>query len=206
MSDVITNKDMVIPVPSAIAPETTQEQLVLLTQQITALTQRVTNLEAKLLMIPDLERYGRLEQLLREGKFKEADAETTQVILDTVAMKRDELAPEVINKFPCSVLTVIDHLWSTYSEGRFGFSMQLQIYQQGGGTLETLQTQERKIIGNFAREVGWLIEGELQFDVYDQWDFSVNAPKGCFPAIWWRSPYGLKMVTFFFMRLLECRI
>lgn len=206
MSDAITTENIVIPVPSAIAPETEHSQLALLTQQVTALTERVTSLEGKLLMIPDLERYGRLEQLLREGKFKEADAETTQVILDTVAMKRDELAPEVLNKFPCSVLTVIDRLWSTYSEGRFGFSMQLQIYQQGGGTLETLQTQERKIIGNFAREVGWLIEGELQFDVYDQWDFSVNAPKGCFPAIWWRSPYGLKMVTFFFMRLLECGI
>ncbi|MFN9318845.1 MAG: GUN4 domain-containing protein, partial [Microcystis sp.] len=24
------------------------------------------------------------------------------------------------------------------------------------------------------------------------------------PALWWKSPYGLKMVTFCFTRLIEC--
>jgi hypothetical protein len=61
-------------------------------------------------------------------------------------------------------------------------------------------------MGAFAQQVGWLVEGKLRFEDYDHWDFSLNAPAGIFPAIWWKSPYGLKMVTFFFIRLLDCRI
>jgi phosphoribosyl-AMP cyclohydrolase len=47
------------------------------------------------------------------GHFQEADIETNQVILETVAMKRDDLAPEILSKFPCNVLQVIDRLWRT---------------------------------------------------------------------------------------------
>lgn len=69
-----------------------------------------------------------------------------------------------------------------------------------------LRTQDRKIMGAFAQQVGWVVEGKLRFEEYEQWDFSLNAPVGSFPAIWWKSPYGLKMVTFFFIRLLDCKI
>ncbi len=182
------------------------QQLTALSQQVTALTQRVTDLENKLLLIPDIDRYSKLQQFLMAGQFKEADQETTNIILETVRMERDELAPEVMSKFPCNVLTVIDRLWRLYSQDRFGFSVQLEIYQNGGGTVDTLRTQDRKVMGVFATQVGWIVEGQLRFEIYDEWDFSVNAPRGCFPAIWWKSPYGLKMVTFFFMRLFECEI
>ena len=208
MSDAINpvSLDTPSPAPSESPLFDPQAQMSQLMEQVTALSQRVSSLEEKLLLIPDIERYSRLQHFLQAGQFKEADAETTQVILETVGMKRDDLAPEVMLKFPCTVLFVIDRLWRTYSQDRFGFSIQLELYQQGGGSLETLQTQERKVMGNFAKAVGWLVDGELQFPIYDQWDFSLKAPRGCFPAIWWRSPYGLKMVTFFFMRLLECKI
>ncbi len=182
------------------------QQLTLLSEQVITLTHRLDKLEEKLLLIPDLDRYGKLQDFLSRGLFKDADLETTQIILDTVAMKRDELNPEQLVAFPCTVLTVIDRLWRMYSQDRFGFGLQLEIYQHCGGDLDSLRTQDRKIMGRFAQEVGWVVEGELQFPHYDEWDFSANAPKGCFPAIWWRSPYGLKMVTFFFMRLLECGI
>jgi hypothetical protein len=182
------------------------QQWAVLSEQVATLTQRVTSLEEKLLLVPDIERYSRLQQFLSSGHFKEADLETNQVILETVAMKRDDLAPEILSKFPCNVLQVIDRLWRTYSQDRFGFSIQLEIYEKGGGNLDSLRTQDRKIMASFAREVGWMVDGQVRFDVYDQWDFSLNAPRGCFPAIWWKSPYGLKMVTFFFMRLFECNI
>lgn len=195
-----------LPTPETAPTAALNQQLTALTEQVTALTQRVTHLENKLLLIPDIDRYGKLQDLLKQGQLKEADLETTQVILDTVAMGRDELSPAMIAKFPCTVLTVIDRLWRTYSEDRFGFSTQLEIYQQGGGSIDTLRTQDRKVMGRFAQSVGWLVEGELQFPNYDHWDFSLQAPRGCFPAIWWRSPYGLKMVTFFFSRLIECNL
>lgn len=188
------------------ASEEIGQQLTALSQQVTALTQRVTDLENKLLLIPDIDRYSKLQKYLMAGQFKEADQETTNIILETVGMKRDELAPEVMSKFPCNVLMVIDRLWRLYSQDRFGFSVQLEIYQNGGGSLDTLRTQDRKVMGIFATQVGWFLEGQLRFEIYDEWDFSINAPRGCFPAIWWKSPYGLKMVTFFFMRLFECNI
>ena len=193
------------PISHSISEETTQ-QLAAIAEQLATLTDRVNDLEAKLMLIPDIERYNKLQKFLMAGQFKEADLETTNIILETVAMKRDELAPEVMKKFPCNVLFVIDRLWRTYSQDRFGFSVQLEIYEKGGGGLDTLRTQDRKVMGMFATEVGWLVEGELRFEVYDEWDFSLNAPRGSFPAIWWKSPYGLKMVTFFFTRLFECQI
>jgi hypothetical protein len=157
MSDEINPASLAAPSPAAIAsplPDP-QAQMNQLLEQVTALSQRVNSLEEKLLLIPDIERYSRLQKFLQAGQFKEADAETTLVILETVGMKRDDLAPEVMLKFPCTVLFVIDRLWRTYSEERFGFSIQLELYQQGGGSLETLQTQERKVMGNFAKAVGW---------------------------------------------------
>jgi len=191
--------------PQLPAPDL-QEAVETLTQEMTQLRERVVQLENKLLLLPDVDRYGRLQTLLLAGKFKEADAETTQIILDTVAMKRDDLSPEAMLKFPCTVLTVIDRLWRVASQDRFGFSQQLQIYQASGGDIDTLRSQDRATMRAFAEQVGWFVDGEVQFDRYDQWDFSLAAPRGMFPAIWWKSPYGLKMVTFFFTRLLECRI
>ena len=112
--------------------EETSQQLAAIAEQLASLTDRVNDLEAKLMLIPDIERYNKLQKFLMAGQFKEADLETTNIILETVAMKRDDLAPEVMTKFPCNVLFVIDRLWRIYSQERFGFSIQLEIYQREG--------------------------------------------------------------------------
>lgn len=187
------------------SPEISQ-QIQALSEQVAALTQKVEGIENQLLLIPDIDRYGSLQQALQKQDFKAADAATTTIILETLNATRDDLDPEALKRLPCTVLVVIDRLWRTYSDGRFGFSKQLAAYQNTGGSIDTLRAQDIKAMGAFAQKVGWLVEGELQFDRYDQWDFSLNAPEGSFPAIWWKSPYGLKMVTFFFMRLLACNI
>jgi hypothetical protein len=195
-----------VPQPALDAEEPLASMLKTLSLQVGQLEARVVKLENKLLLLPDLDLYGQLQDLLVAGRFKEADAETTRIILSTVGKKRDELSPEMIASFPCTVLTVIDRLWRNASQNRFGFGVQLAIYQRAGGTIDTLRSQDRKVMRIFAEEVGWLVAGEVQFDNYDQWDFSLSAPQGKFPAIWWKSPYGLKMVTFFFTRLLECNL
>lgn len=181
------------------------QQCQALASQVQSLSQRVENLEGKLTLIPDIERYGKLQESLVAGDIKTADHETTRIILETLNRNRDNLSPETLSALPCTVLTVIDRLWRTYSNDRFGFSRQLEAYQKVGGNTDTLRTQDRKVMGAFAQEVGWVQEGKVRFDDYDQWDFSLNAPVGSFPAIWWKSPYGLKMVTFFFIRLFECK-
>jgi hypothetical protein len=222
MSDVSppeaqSNNDMgavdTVEAPASASPEISptiqpeiNPQLQTLTSQLQALTQRVEKIENQLILIPDIERYGRLQESLIAGDFKGADFATTQIILEALNKGREDLNPETLAALPCTVLTVIDRLWRNYSQDRFGFSVQLAAYQKVGGSIDTLRTQDRKVMGAFAQEVGWLVEGKLRFEEYEQWDFSLNAPIGSFPAIWWKSPYGLKMVTFFFIRLLDCKI
>lgn len=187
-------------------PETEiTSQLSAILNQLSSLSERVANLEDKLMMVTDVDRYAKLQKLLAAGKFKEADQETTNIMLEVAGHgDRDSLSPEDIQKFPCNAIAVIDRLWLTYSEKSFGFSVQLRIYESLGGSLDNLRTQDTKILQSFATQVGWYANDKGQFDNYDNWNFTLTAPVGCFPAAWWKSPYGLKMVTYFFTRLINC--
>lgn len=174
--------------------------------QLKSLSARLSHVEGKLILVSDLDRYGKLQELLAQGNFKGADTETTRVILDAVSKQRDTLTPDDMLKFPCNVLQVIDRLWKNYSQNRFGFSVQLQTYLDSGGTIDTLRAQNIEFLEKLGDRVGWRKNQQWQGKNYQEWDFSLNAPVGCFPAIWWKSPYGFKMATFCFMRLLECEV
>jgi hypothetical protein len=175
-------------------------------QQIQSLSERLAQVEDQLILISDLDKYAPLQRFLKAGDFKAADRETTAVILATVSKQRDTLTPDDMSRFPCTVLQVIDRLWKTYSGGRFGFSVQLSLYLELGGSIDSLRAQDVPLIHQFCDRVGWFEQGVSRAKDYEQWDFSLAAPKGAYPAAWWKSPYGLKMATYCFMRLLECQI
>ncbi|MCZ8040822.1 MAG: GUN4 domain-containing protein [Microcystis wesenbergii TW10] len=172
--------------------------------QLQSLSERVALIEARQMLVPDIERYGKLQQFLAEGNFREADAETLRVILEAAGRTRDTLTPEDMMRFPVNVIRVLDRLWKNYSGDHFGFSAQVKLYFAVGGSINTLRTQDAETIRKFGELVGWRDKDEWRIDDYDHWDFSLAAPQGCFPALWWKSPYGLKMVTFCFTRLIEC--
>ena len=172
--------------------------------ELHSLRNKVTNLEEKLKLVSDINRYSQLQEFLKAGNFKEADQETSRVILDAVNRSRDDLTPNDMKQLPCTILQVIDKLWRDYSSDRFGFSIQLRLYTEVGGSLDTLRAQNMGILGKYGDRVGWRKNGKWQGDNYPNWDFSLSAPEGSFPAIWWKSPYGFKMATFCFMRLIEC--
>lgn len=182
------------------------QQLTEAQQQIQTLSERLTQVEDQLILISDVDKYAPLQRFLKAGDFKAADRETTAVILSTIAKQRDTLTPDDMSRFPCTVLQVIDRLWKTYSDGRFGFSVQLSIYLELGGSIDSLRAQDVPLIHQFCDRVGWFANGVSRASDYEQWDFSLTAPRGAYPAAWWKSPYGLKMATYCFMRLLECRI
>jgi len=183
----------------------TETRLDKLEQQIKDLTNVVTELKEQLILLPDLQRYGQLQKFLHQGDFKSADIETTKIMLDIVEEDRDNLTPDDVSKFPCNSLKVIDQIWQKYSEQKFGFSVQLKTYYQVGGNVDTIRSQDIQVMREFAKKVGWFDEqNQPRSPDYDNWDFSLSAPNGCFPAHWWKSPYGLKMVTFFFARLIAC--
>ncbi|MFM6271628.1 MAG: GUN4 domain-containing protein, partial [Dolichospermum sp.] len=73
--------------------------------------------------------YRKLRDLLKAGKWKEADEETLRVMLAVAREREGWLNVESIDNFPCADLRTIDQLWVKYSDGRFGFSVQKRIYQ-----------------------------------------------------------------------------
>ncbi|HSM81958.1 MAG TPA: GUN4 domain-containing protein, partial [Nodosilinea sp.] len=167
------------------------------------LAERIARLEDALTLVTDVERYQPLQRLLKTGKLLEADEETVRVILQEAGTpNREDLTPDAIRTFPCSVLRVVDRLWTTYTGGRFGFSVQLQVYQAGGGTLESAISQDGEMLNRLGDQVGWRRDGQWQ--TLDQARHSLKDPVGCYPVVWWDSPYGAKMVNYFLTRLFTC--
>ncbi len=124
--------------------------------------------------------YTQLSDLLAAGEWQQADAVTRMVA--SLAADRQEkgwLLTEDMSQFPCFDLHTIDQLWIRYSEGRFGFSVQKQIYESLGG----IPTYKAQIFQKFANRLGWQRKGEWLHD--SELTFSLAAPSGHLPAIWW---------------------
>ncbi|MFG6103816.1 GUN4 domain-containing protein [Leptothoe sp. EHU-05/26/07-4] len=99
-------------------------------------------------------RYGNLINYLANAQWQEADKETEKVMLE-VANRKEEgwLDVDSIKAFPCEDLQLIDHLWLKFSGGRFGFSMQKEIYLNCGGKADYKYYKEA--FEKFGVEVGW---------------------------------------------------
>ncbi|MEH2038613.1 GUN4 domain-containing protein [Nostoc sp.] len=80
--------------------------------------------------------YFKLGSSLSSKNFKEADEETARIML-WVARREKEgwLTEQDIKKFPCRDLRTIDQFWLASSNGKFGFSVQNQIWIELGGKL-----------------------------------------------------------------------
>ncbi len=172
------------------------------------LSQRVIKLEERLeqviVLLSDVYRYGKLRDLLREGNLREADQETTKVMLEIAGHRSQEtVTPDDALQFPCSAIQLIDQLWVKHSNGRFGFSVQQRIYSNLGGTSDISQI-DLDVLHATGDRIGRRVNGKW-LD-YDQLDFSFSAPEGTFPAGWWDSPYGAKMVVYFLARLMQCNV
>jgi len=120
--------------------------------------------------------YRKLRDLLAAKKWKEADQETTRVMLKVAGTeKKGLLDVEDIEKFPCEDLSTIDQLWVKYSDGCFGFSVQKRIYQEA--------------ISEYANEGGYWFGDRVSWRKNYQWlyykdlTFSEKAPKGHLPVM-----------------------
>ncbi|ACK73200.1 GUN4 domain protein [Gloeothece citriformis PCC 7424] len=169
--------------------------------QLSELSTRLAWIEETLLLVGDIYRYETLQKALRDGDWFEADIETNKLILELTNKDKDNLKPEDIQTFPPAPLKVINQLWLKYSQGKFGFSVQLKLYKSVGGTLETTIAKDQKLIEKWGEQLGW--RKDHQWRKCEDLDYSLNAPEGCHPSQWWNSPYGSKMTNYFLARLMK---
>ena len=78
--------------------------------------------------------YTKLRDFLSNKKWKEADRETWTVMCQSLSLEPGTLLEiSQINQLPCEDLQIVDRLWVQHSQGRFGFSVQKQIYESVKG-------------------------------------------------------------------------
>lgn len=123
--------------------------------------------------------YSKLQNLLTQYKWQEADIETAKLMLQAMG-KNDwnEVYKEDILNFSCEAFHKIDQLWQQYSHGYFGFSVQQSIWNEIGGQID-YETEKR--LGD---RLGWRKEGNWLN--YDQLTFKLSptTPMGHLPVKW----------------------
>ncbi len=98
--------------------------------------------------------YHNLQNLLSDKRWCEANEETWQLMLKSVYRESQGwLDSNSLRNFPCKDLQTIDQLWTTSSNGHFGFSEQFKIWREVG------------ISGEFRRKVGWNNYQDIKFDL-----------------------------------------
>ena len=123
--------------------------------------------------------YTKLREILAQHKWKEADIETTKLMLKVIGKSYwNEVYQEDIDNFSCKDLQTIDQLWLEYSHGYFGFSVQQSIWSEMGAQVD-YETEKR--LGD---RLGWRKEGNW-LD-YDQLTFELSptTPMGHLPVKW----------------------
>ncbi|GAX45451.1 GUN4-like protein [Tolypothrix sp. NIES-4075] len=123
--------------------------------------------------------YSKLQNLLTQYKWQEADIETAKLMLQVMG-KNDwnEVYKEDILNFSCQAFHKIDRLWQQYSNGYFGFSVQQGIWNEIGSQID-YETEKR--LGD---RLGWRKEGNW-LD-YEQLTFKLSpiTPMGHLPVKW----------------------
>lgn len=132
-------------------------------------------------------RYAKLAQLLKDGKWKDADQETYKLMIQTCGKDvGNGFSVKDLEEFPCWDLQRIDRLWVEASNGHFGFSVQKKIWEECGSPMSYNDDYEK-----FVEKVGWQSGGN--FVRYDKLKFSPShSPNGELPVIW----RGLECVLF----------
>ncbi|MBP0017847.1 MAG: GUN4 domain-containing protein [Cyanobacteria bacterium SBLK] len=139
-------------------------------------------------------RYQWLEEYLQNGEWKKADEETYRVMLQTVGKKmgKQYLSVSDIHNFPCEDLRIINQLWLDYSNNRFGFSVQKNIWLSVGG--RPGEEYNYELYEKYAQKVKWYDE-KGDYVGSEKIIFRGDAPEGHLPfdAVCMRWSLGLSM-------------
>lgn len=117
--------------------------------------------------------YSKLQELLAGKKWQEADEATQAIMFEVLSYPsifHSSDYQEKIKVFPCENLRKIDQLWVQHSNGRFGFSVQKQIWKS-----------VNKEWNFFCDRVGWRVNGSWLS--YNNLTFTLNAPVAHLPGL-----------------------
>ena len=137
------------------------------TDQVESLRFAASQIESLRSQVQDL-RFKDLESFLQKGEWKKADHETYRLMITTVGKEEGQgfMREELLN-FPCEELLTIDGLWLKYSQGRYGFSIQKEIYVRCGGILDG-SDPTGDVWEKFTSAVGWYVDNDWFSDM--RWD------------------------------------
>ncbi|MDJ1174373.1 GUN4 domain-containing protein [Roseofilum capinflatum] len=120
------------------------------------------------------QKWQMLSYFLGQTRWKQADYATRDLML-TIAGANTRVDPLLtqsdLNNFSCSSLQKIDRLWMSASQGKFGFTTTLNIYED----VEEDFRQFCARVGWFTND-HWLKHNEIQFNL--------EAPPGHLPVTW----------------------
>jgi eukaryotic-like serine/threonine-protein kinase len=126
--------------------------------------------------------YTKLRDLLAAGKWQEADQETLKVMLKVANREKEGyLDYDACKNFSREDIKIIDQLWVKYSNGKFGFSVQKQIWKDCGGTPGEYNSD---VYVKFCDKIGWRKNGNRMN--YSDLTFSTNALHGHLPCVFGR--------------------
>ncbi|NER50271.1 MAG: protein kinase [Symploca sp. SIO1A3] len=129
--------------------------------------------------------YSELRDLLARKKWQEADNKTWDLLCQAIGRRPGYyLQTADIKNLPCEDLLIIDQLWRKFSAGRFGFTVQKQIYQEVEGDYPS-----------FCDRVGWslhnssTIKSEFKLKLRLPFTQTPEMPVGHFPSRQWAGGY-----------------
>ncbi|MBW4643880.1 MAG: GUN4 domain-containing protein [Goleter apudmare HA4340-LM2] len=141
---------------------------------LSSLQLQISQLEIELTLVSPASgiNYIKLRDLLAAKAWQEADKETWNYMLQISEREGESwLDDGDIKRFPRHDLRIINNLWTKYSEGKFGFGVQKQIWQY-----------PKEDYKRFGDRVGWLVNiSNSEWRKYEEAIFSLDAPEGHLP-------------------------
>ncbi len=118
--------------------------------------------------------YAPLQRHLMAQEYEQADRITSEILRQLAgpaAVQRGYVYYSEVPPMPAVDLESIDRLWVTYSQGRFGFSVQLRLLRSLGGRWEQLWSR-----------LGWKADG-VWTRYPGSFTWAITAPEGHLPLV-----------------------
>jgi len=159
-----------------------RKELLALEVAVTQNVAPIKNLVAVELLSEKWIDYRELEKLLKQKEWRKADEMTNMLMLRVCGRENEGfILGEHIASFPCQDLLTIDQLWSHYSDGKFGFTVQVKLCQEYC-KFDKYDKSEEEAYKKFAAKVGSYNPKKDYWKTYDEFMEYTNNAQIALPA------------------------